>query len=90
MASDQAKVGTAHSLSKKIVVRKSEQGKGDTQGPLRLRSPVNYVCVVVAAACVIWLLEAGRSGVRNKENQRWLWHVIDHATGEILAYVLGD
>ncbi len=30
------------------------------------------------------------SYVRNKENQRWLWHAIDHATGEVLAYVFGD
>ena len=29
------------------------------------------------------------SYVRNKENQRWLWHAIDHATGEVLAYVFG-
>lgn len=29
------------------------------------------------------------SFVGSKENQRWLWHAIDHATGEILAYVFG-
>ncbi len=29
------------------------------------------------------------SFVTNKSNQRWLWHAIDHHTGEILAYVLG-
>jgi IS1 family transposase len=27
--------------------------------------------------------------VGKKENQRWLWHAIDHYTGVILAYVLG-
>ena len=27
--------------------------------------------------------------VGNKSNQRWLWHAIDHASGEVLAYVLG-
>jgi len=26
----------------------------------------------------------------NKDHPRWLWHAIDHATGEILAYVFGD
>ncbi len=31
-----------------------------------------------------------QSFVRKKENQRWLWHAIDHCTGEILAYVLGS
>ena len=29
------------------------------------------------------------SFVRNKDNQRWLWHAIDKETGEVLAYVLG-
>lgn len=31
-----------------------------------------------------------QSFVGKKENQRWLWHAIDHCTGEILAYVLGS
>lgn len=30
------------------------------------------------------------SFVQKKENQRWLWHAIDRATGKVLAYVLGD
>ena len=30
------------------------------------------------------------SYVGGKKNQRWLWHALDHATGDILAYVLGD
>ncbi len=30
------------------------------------------------------------SYVGNKANQRWLWHAIDHHTGKVLAYVLGD
>jgi len=30
------------------------------------------------------------SFVGNKAHQRWLWHAIDHTSGEILAYVLGD
>ena len=29
------------------------------------------------------------SFVGKKENQRWLWHAIDHKTGVILAYVFG-
>ena len=29
------------------------------------------------------------SFVQNKSNQRWLWVAIDHATGIVLAYVLG-
>jgi len=30
------------------------------------------------------------SYVGSKDHPRWLWHAIDHASGEILAYVLGD
>lgn len=30
------------------------------------------------------------SYVQKKDNQRWLWHAIDHASGKILAYVFGD
>lgn len=29
------------------------------------------------------------SYVTKKENQRWLWHAIEHHSGKILAYVLG-
>jgi insertion element IS1 protein InsB len=31
-----------------------------------------------------------QSFVEKKSNQRWLWHGIDHYTGEVLAYVLGS
>ncbi len=30
------------------------------------------------------------SFIGNKQNQRWLWHAIDHETGEVLAYVIGQ
>lgn len=30
------------------------------------------------------------SFVGNKKQQRWLWHAIDHMTGEVLAYVLAS
>ncbi len=30
------------------------------------------------------------SYVGKKDNQRWLWHAIDHHTGKVLAYVLGN
>jgi insertion element IS1 protein InsB len=29
------------------------------------------------------------SYVGQKNNQRWLWHAIDHITGEVLAFVFG-
>lgn len=31
-----------------------------------------------------------QSFVGKKANQRWLWHAIDHYSGQILAYVLGS
>lgn len=31
-----------------------------------------------------------RSFVKSKDNQRWLWHAINHATGDVLAYVFGE
>ncbi|WP_317110881.1 IS1 family transposase [Chroococcidiopsis sp. SAG 2025] len=30
------------------------------------------------------------SFVQSKQHERWLWHAIDHQTGQILAYVLAD
>jgi insertion element IS1 protein InsB len=30
------------------------------------------------------------SFVGSKQHQRWLWHAVDHNTGEVLAYVLAD
>ncbi|MGH2412336.1 MAG: IS1 family transposase [Microcystaceae cyanobacterium] len=30
-----------------------------------------------------------QSFVGQKSNQRWLWHAINHETGEVLAFVLG-
>ena len=30
------------------------------------------------------------SFVQSKQQQRWLWHAIDHATGKVLAYVLAS
>ena len=30
------------------------------------------------------------SFVKEKDQQRWLWHAIDHRTGKVLAYVFGS
>lgn len=45
---------------------------------------VKIQCVDDAELDEMW------SYVGNKKHQRWLWHAIDHSTGEILAYVFGD
>ena len=29
------------------------------------------------------------SFVQRKQNQRWLWHAIDHPSGKVFAYVFG-
>jgi insertion element IS1 protein InsB len=31
-----------------------------------------------------------QSFVGHKKNKRWLWHAINHSTGEVLAFVLGN
>lgn len=46
-----------------------------------------HLCVwqeVEAQADEMW------SFVKTKQQQRWLWHAIDHQTGEVLAYVLSN
>ena len=47
-----------------------------------LISEVMVVRVVEAEMDEMW------SFVQKKANQRWLWHAIDHQTGQVLAYVL--
>ena len=42
-------------------------------------SPIN----LEAQADEMW------SFVGNKKHQRWLWHAIDHSSGNVLAYVFG-
>ena len=44
---------------------------------------------VVIKKCDEAELDEMWSFVRIKSNQRWLWHAIDHNTGEVLAYVFG-
>jgi insertion element IS1 protein InsB len=45
---------------------------------------VDIVQVEVAEIDEMW------SFVEKKENQRWLWHAIDHVSGQVLAYVFGE
>lgn len=47
-----------------------------------LEEPVMVVRVEEAELDEMW------SFVRSKAQQRWLWHAIDHRSGQILAYVL--
>lgn len=44
---------------------------------------------VVITRCEEAELDEMWSFVGSKANQRWLWHAIDHRTGEVLAYVFG-
>jgi insertion element IS1 protein InsB len=52
------------------------------------RTEPNKINVIIQRAVKAELDEMW-SFVRVKENQRWLWHAIDHDTGAILAYVFG-
>ncbi len=45
---------------------------------------VEFVRVEEAYLSEMW------SFVGKKEEQRWLWHAIDHNTGAVLAYILGE
>ncbi len=49
---------------------------------LEQKEKTNPICIDMIKVEVdeLW------SFVKNKKNQRWLWYVIDHDTGEILAY----
>jgi len=53
----------------------------DIENPLEIQ--------VVIRRCDEAEMDEMWSFVRDKSNQRWLWHAIDHRTGEVLAYVLG-
>jgi insertion element IS1 protein InsB len=53
----------------------------DIENPLEIQ--------VVIQRCDEAEMDEMWSFVRDKSNQRWLWHAIDHRTGEVLAYVLG-
>ena len=52
----------------------------------RLAQPQNLEVVVQRAGEAE--MDEMWSFVGNKKQERWLWHAIDHQTGEILAYVL--
>ena len=52
------------------------------EGVVELRQHIEFI---EGAECdELW------SFVGSKAQQRWLWYAIDHATGKILAYVLGS
>ena len=46
--------------------------------------------ITVGICCVDTAeIDEMQSFVGKKSNQRWLWHAIDHDSGEVLAYILG-
>jgi insertion element IS1 protein InsB len=52
--------------------------------------PKNIVLKIQKVEDVDAELDEMWSYVQSKENPHWLWHAIDHKTGEILAYVFGE
>ena len=45
--------------------------------------------VSLEQTCIEAEMDGQWSFVRNKSNQRWLWHAVDHKTNTVLAYVFG-
>ena len=52
---------------------------------------VEILLVQDAEDCIVEESELDEmwSYVKSKDNPRWLWHAIDHNTGQLLAYVFG-
>ena len=44
---------------------------------------------ITVGICCVAEVDEMQSFVGKKSNQRWLWHAIDHDSGEVLAYTLG-
>lgn len=53
------------------------------------QSPGEAPEVRVELACSEAELDEQWSFVGRKDNQRWLWHAVDHETNTVLAYVFG-
>lgn len=53
-----------------------------------IRSPLLWVTVVIRRADEA-AMDAMWSFVQRKNEPRWLWHAIDHRSGQVLAYVFG-
>ncbi|MCY6492292.1 IS1 family transposase [Leptolyngbya sp. GGD] len=53
---------------------------------LRQRQPDDQAILVVQVEAAE--MDEMWSFVQSKKQQRWLWHAIDHKSGEVLAYVL--
>lgn len=51
--------------------------------------PQTQALKVIIRRCEEAELDEMWSFVGNKSQQRWLWHAIDHQTGQVLAYTFG-
>lgn len=81
-------LGISTNTVMEVLKEKNPQLQHINQSALRQLNPENIEVEVrkvevEAEADEMW------SFVGRKENQRWLWHAIDHNTGTILAYVFG-
>jgi insertion element IS1 protein InsB len=73
----------------KTIAKKSPELENVNYSILNQLDATSSVSVVIKPAEEVELDEMW-SFVQKKENQRWLWHAIDHLTGTVLAYVFGN
>jgi IS1 family transposase/transposase-like protein len=73
----------------KTIAKKSHELENVNYSILNQLDATSSVSVIIKPAEEVELDEMW-SFVQKKENQRWLWHAIDHLTGTVLAYVFGN
>jgi len=69
--------------NKLLAVKQVNEPLLDQLNPAHVEVVVRKVGEIEAEADEMWRY------VSKKEEQRWLWHAIDHATGKVLAFVFG-
>jgi hypothetical protein len=77
-------------ISPATVINEIKKTKSLQQVNKPLLARMNCSQTAVEICCVnIAEIDFWQSFVGKKANPRWLWHAIDHDTGEVLAYTLG-
>jgi insertion element IS1 protein InsB len=72
------------------ISKKSPQLKSVNEARLLALEPTQTMVRLCQWEDVEAELDEMWSFVGSKQHQRWLWHAVDHNTGEVLAYMLAD
>jgi insertion element IS1 protein InsB len=72
------------------ISKKSPQLKSVNEARLLALEPTQTMVRLCQWEDVEAELDEMWSFVGSKQHQRWLWHAVDHNTGEVLTYVLAD